>query len=205
VKTNPFLPTYFFDLSSVKARNIFKNITFVWQVLPLLEPFLKKKMIGRQLILGKGSEIEKSAAIKGKIMIGEDSYVGNACLLRGNVIIGNNCRIGHAVELKNCLILNNSNIAHLNYVGDSIIGSNVNISGGAILANFRLDKKRVFIKKANQKIPTGLKKFGSVIGDYSNVGVNAVLNPGTILGKETIIYPLSLVTGYHKSGEIIKR
>lgn len=199
-----FEPDVFFDLSDFAWKELFTDGSAVWDVLPHLTDFINKINHGRKVVLGEESTIEPTAKISGTVCIGKNSRIGHGALLRDNVVIGDHCTIGHAVELKNCIILNNTAIAHLNYIGDSIIGNFVNISGGAMLANLRFDKKPVTVAYDGKKIPTNLAKFGAVIGDYTQIGVNSVLNPGTVLGKNTIVYPLQMVSGYHGAGEVIK-
>ncbi|MBI2622689.1 MAG: hypothetical protein HYW64_01170, partial [Candidatus Levybacteria bacterium] len=163
-----------------------------------------KPNYGKNIFIGKDTLVEDYAVIKGPAIIGKNCFIGHASYLRGGCILGDNVHIGHGAEIKNSILLNNAIAAHLNYIGDSIIGSNVNISGGAMLANFRFDKKSVTIKTENKRIDTGLSKFGAILGDNSTIGVNAVLNPGTLLGKNTIVYPLTSVKGVHKDGEVIR-
>lgn len=112
--------------------------------------------------------------------------------------------IGHATEIKHSIVLSNTALAHLNYVGDSILGSGVNLSGGATLANWRFDKKDITVRGEGFEIPTGMEKLGSIIGDESFIGVNAVINPGTILSKKTLVFPLVSVKGVHLDRETIK-
>lgn len=204
MSTNHFQPDTYFDLSAFTWKELFVGVDMVWDVLPKLGEFMKKISGGKKVVVGDGSTIDASVEITGSIIVGRNTHIRHAVYIRGNVIIGDNCVIGHAVELKNCIILNNTHIAHLNYVGDSIIGSNCNISGGAKLANLRFDKQPVTVAFDGEKIPTNLAKFGAVIGDHAQIGVNSVLNPGTILGKNTIVYPLQLVSGYHRLGAVIK-
>ena len=181
MRKQDFKPEIYFDLSSFYWKDIFDGVEKVWEVIPKIKKYSKGK-----LLKGKNCKIEKSV------------------LIREGVILGDNVRLGHCVELKNCIVLNNSSIAHLNYIGDSVIGGNVNIGGGAILANFRFDEREVDIKHKQGRIQTNLEKFGAVIGDGTKVGVNAVLNPGTVLGKGCIVYPITSVIGYYKAGSIIK-
>jgi UDP-N-acetylglucosamine diphosphorylase / glucose-1-phosphate thymidylyltransferase / UDP-N-acetylgalactosamine diphosphorylase / glucosamine-1-phosphate N-acetyltransferase / galactosamine-1-phosphate N-acetyltransferase len=204
----------YFDLNGLSFSDIFKNITFPWEALSRISDYLELQINQKNtpanltkknnVLIGKGTIIDKGAVIKGRVIIGENCFVESASLIRGDCIIGDNVQIGHGVELKHSIVLNNSSIAHLNYVGDSIIGNNVNISGGAIVANFRLDKGEIAVNIEGQKINTELIKFGAIIGDGSVIGVNSVLNPGTILGKNCIVYPLTSVRGTHKSNEVIK-
>lgn len=204
----------FFDLSTFAYRDIFAEINYVWEVLPKIKGYiagqfknglLKANYKGKEdVYIGDGTIIQEGAVIEGPAIIGKYVLLGHSSFIRGNCLIGNNVQLGHAVEVKSSIFLNDAKAAHLNYIGDSIIGGKVNISGGAILANYRLDKKPIMVIDGENKIETGLEKFGSIIGDQSNIGVNSVLNPGTILGKNTIVYPLVSVKGVHKDNEIIK-
>ncbi len=209
-----FKPDKFFDLSSFQFKDVFENLDSVWDVLPKINEYLEalfKKKIAvanykdkKNVFIGKGSVVYDGVQILGPTVIGKNCVIGHSSLIRENCLFGDNVRIGHAVEVKNSIFLNKATSSHLNYIGDSIVGNNVNISGGAILANFRLDEKPVIVRSGARTIDTYLAKFGSIIGDNSKIGVNAVLNPGTILGKKSIIYPLVSVKGVHKDGEIIK-
>lgn len=204
----------FFDISSFPWKDIFVSVNYPWEVLPEIETYIenifKSGMIkgnyhGRSdVYIGEGTTVQPGVEIVGPAIIGKNCFLGHASLFRNGCIIGDNVTIGHAVEVKHSLFLNGSAAAHLNYVGDSIIGTNANISGGAMLANFRLDKKSVSVKIGTSHIDTGLTKFGAIVGDGSTIGVNAVLNPGTILGKNCIVYPLTSVKGvYEESSTII--
>ena len=212
MKKSNFPPNVFFNFSSFPFANIFEDVNDTWEVLLKIHEYIKwqseknkDKYSKEKIYIGKGTKITKGVLIKGPAIIGDNCFIEHGALIRENVILGNDVHIGHGAEIKNSIILNNTAIAHLNYVGDSIIGANVNISGGAIIANYRLDKHSVIVKSNNKKIDTKLNKFGAIVGDGSVVGVNSVLNPGTILGKNTIVYPLTSVTGVHKNEEIIKK
>lgn len=158
----------------------------------------------KNIYIGEGTKILESALILGPAIIGKNCIIGHASFIRENCLLGDDVTIGHATEIKNSIFLNKSVAAHLNYVGDSIIGNNVNIAGGVIIANYRLDKKTVRVNLGSENVDSELLKLGAIIGDNSNIGTNSVLNPGTILGKNTLVYPLSSVTGTHNEGEIIK-
>ncbi len=170
-------PKYFFDLSKFTFRDIFYQEKNVWETLPNIIPYLnslfEKGIIkanykdSKNISIGEGTVIHKGAEIIGPAIIGKKSIIESASLIRGGCMIGENSRIGHAVEVKHSIFLNDAIAAHLSYIGDSIVGNNVNISGGAIIANFRLDKKPVTIKYNNKKISSGLQKFGAIIGDGS--------------------------------------
>ena len=211
---NNFQKEKFFDLSTFEYKDIFNEINFVWEVLPKIKDYIEMQFKSGSLkpnykeandvYVGEGTVIGEGATIEGPAIIGKYTLIGHGSFVRSNCIIGKNVQLGHAVETKGSIFLNDSKAAHLNYVGDSIIGNKVNISGGTILANYRLDRKAVMVSDGENKIETGLEKFSSIIGDGSNIGVSVVLNPGTILGKNTIVYPLISVKGVHKDNEIIK-
>lgn len=214
MKSNLFHYSNFFDTSDFPYHTIFAETQNVWEVLSQISEFIKSLFASGKVMpnfqdksdvyVGEGTVIHEGAHIVGPVIIGRDCFIGHGSLLREYCLFGNNVRIGHAVEVKKSIFLNDATAAHLNYVGDSIIGNQVNISGGTILANYRLDKKSVVIRINDERVETGLEKFGSIIGDGSNIGVNSVLNPGTILGKNTIVHPLVSVIGFHKNNETVK-
>lgn len=200
---NTFAPSAFFDLSGFKYKEIFQ-VENVWEVLPKIAQFVLENTALKPVLIGEGTVIEEGAFIKGPAIIGDNCFIANGAYIRDGAIIGNRVRVGHSVEIKNSVILNNARIAHFNYVGDSIIGADVNFAGGAITANFRLDGAKIKIKHNGQELETGLAKFGAIVGDSSKIGVNAVLNPGTILSKNTKVFPLTSVFGIHLDEETIK-
>lgn len=200
-----FKPEYFFDLSDFYAADVFSGLDNAWDVLPKIEEYVSQKIGGKKYIIGNNTQIEDSVLIKGPALIGKNCRIGHAAFIRENVIIGDNCIIGHAVELKNCIILNNTNVAHLNYVGDSVVGSHVNVGGGATFANVRLDEKPVQVLIDGEKIHTRLAKFGAIVGDGTKIGAHSVLNPGALIGKNSLVYPLSLVKGFHSENSKITR
>ena len=194
---------------------LFNKYENAWEVLSDIPDFITKfrnkapelgfNEISTGVFIGENVDIDNSAKIEGSAIIGSNSKLGHSSYLRGPVLLGNNVKIGHACEVKNSIILENSAVAHLNYIGDSLLGSSVNISGGAILANMRLDKETVKIKDGSELILTNRHKMGSIVGDGCSVGVNSVLNPGTILGRSCIVFPLVTVVGIHPQGSVIKR
>ncbi len=214
MKKSNFPANDFFNLLLFPFSDIFENVNQTWEILPKISEYIKlqfknKKIKqnyykNKQIYIGKGTKIAKGVLIKGPAIIGDNCFIEQGSLIRENTILGNNVHIGHGVEIKNSVILNNTAISHLNYVGDSIVGNNVNISGGAIIANYRLDKHSVLVRLGDKKIDTKFEKFGAIVGDGSAIGVNSVLNPGTVLGKNTIVYPLVSVIGVHKNEDIIK-
>ena len=195
----------FFDITGFPFADLFEEGKPVWTVLSRIDEFIKNQATNTSgILIGEGSTVSKTAEIEKGVIIGKDCYVGPASFLRKGTILGDNVHIGHGVEVKNSIFLSGAVAAHLSYIGDSIIGKNVNIAGGAMLANFRFDKKPIRISFGEEKIETNLLKLGAIIGDDSQIGANAVLNPGTIFGKACVVYPLSLVKGVHENGEIVR-
>lgn len=199
---NTFDPSVFFDLSSFEHEELFE-VENAWEVISKISNFIKNNST-QGVTLGEGTIVEEGAFIKGPAIIGKNCFIAHGAYIRENVILGDNVHIGHSVELKNSIVFNDTHIAHFNYVGDSIIGTYVNFSAGAITANFRLDGANIKIKNEGEEIETGLAKFGAIIGDASRIGVNSVLNPGTILAKNSKVFPLTNVFGVHLNEEIIK-
>lgn len=202
-----FSASSFFDLTEFSHKSIFQDRDQVWNAIKKINDFIDSVLKVHdedKIFIDPSTTVQDTARIEGKAIIGKNCIIGHGVLLRDGVIIGDNVSIGHGGEIKHSIILNGASIGHLNYVGDSIIGNSVNISGGAILANLRLDKEMVKVKDEDELYETGLEKFGAVVGDGSTVGVNVVLNPGTILSKGCIVYPLTSVKGTHPENSIIK-
>lgn len=195
------------------AFKIFDN-QYPFQALDVVENYIKNfknsslfkdyKEIQENVFIGRDVRVEDSVLIKGGAIIGHNTKLSHACYLRGFSIIGENVNIGHAVEVKSSIVLNNSAIAHLTYIGDSIIGENVNIGGGTILANWRFDQKSVLVHFGEEKIDSGREKLGVILGDKCKVDANAVLNPGTVVGVNSYIYPLTNVRGYYPANSRIQ-
>jgi NDP-sugar pyrophosphorylase family protein len=208
-----FQNSNFFDLSSFPHPGLLEEL-LPWQSISSLTSYisdifsngaLKPNFKNKQKVfVGEGTIIHPSVEIEGPAIIGKGCIIKHAAYLREGCVIGDNVTIGHAVEIKHSIILNQAMISHLNYIGDSLVGRNVNISGGVIIANFRLDAKNIFIKLKEGQIDTKLGKFGAVIGDNSKIGVNSIINPGTVLGQNSLVYPLRSVSGVHPDNAIIK-
>jgi NDP-sugar pyrophosphorylase family protein len=160
---------------------------------------------GDCIFIGRGTTIAENAVIKGPAIIGPGCEIRPGAYLRENVILGNNCIIGNSTEIKNSVLFDNVQAPHFNYIGDSILGNYVHLGAGVILSNFRLDQQPVTVKDSKGgTVSTGRTKFGAIIGDNTEIGCNSVLNPGTILEKEVIVFPLSNVWGYHKGRTIVR-
>ncbi|MFH1826897.1 MAG: DapH/DapD/GlmU-related protein [bacterium] len=200
---NKFNPSNFFDLSKITFAEIFNSVENVWELVPKILPYVQLKSKEKPII-GKNTIIKENVVFEGLCIIGDNCTIGPNAYIRSGVIIGDSVKVGFSCEVKNSIILNNTLISHLNYVGNSIIGSNVNLAGGTICANFRFDGKVIEVKDGDKRYNTNLEKFGCVIGDNTKTGVNSILNPGTIIGKNSTIWPLIDVYGTHKNNEVIK-
>jgi NDP-sugar pyrophosphorylase family protein len=209
----------FFDIKDFSYKNLFENKKTILDSLIFLPKYLSsynfKKiqikippschLLNKEFIsIGKNTTIEDNVYIKGPCIIGDNCTIRYGAYIRGNVVIGSNSLIGHSTEIKNSIILNNINAAHFAYIGDSLIGNNVNLGAGVKCANFRLDKEKIFICIEDKKIPTNLKKFGAIISDNSQIGCNSILNPGTIIGKNVHCFGLLNLFGYIPKNSIVK-
>lgn len=197
-----FAPSDFLDLSQTEHRILFEDVEHVWQALPKiaaylqfrLKPAILGRLIGRPFIsnavyIGRGTVIEQGAMIKGPAWIGENCEIRSGCYIRENVILGDGVVAGNSCEFKNCLVFNEAQVPHYNYVGDSILGHKAHLGAGVILSNVRLDRAPVVIHTSDGAVSTGLRKFGAIVGDHAEVGCNAVLSPGSVIGRSCIVYP----------------
>ena len=211
-----------YNLNETIAKDIFDGCVYPWEVLIKIKNFIitlgesldenEYDKIDGNIWIAKSADIAKTAYIKGPCIIGKNAEVRHSAFIRGNAIIGENVVVGNSTELKNVILFNNVQVPHYNYVGDSILGYKSHMGAGSITSNVKSDKKLVIVKNGEEKIETGLKKFGAMIGDNVEVGCGSVLNPGTVIGKNTNIYPLSSVRGvikensiYKKQGEIVEK
>lgn len=210
-------PTDFFDLDHTEHRVIFDNVEYVWQALSKITPYLQfrlkpeilgktigKPFISSAVFIGAGTVIEQGAMIKGPAWIGENCEIRNGCYIRENVIIGNGVVAGNSSEFKNCLVFDGAQVPHYNYVGDSILGYKSHLGAGVILSNVKLDKSNVTVPGPEGLISTGLRKFGAIVGDHAEVGCNSVLSPGSLIGKNAILYPGSQWRGFLPANQIAK-
>lgn len=196
------------------ARDLFLDVTFPWEVLSLIKDFIPVLGAGLSLEeyehpeetvwIAKSASIAPTASISGPCIIGKHTEVRPGAFIRGSAIVGENCVVGNSTELKNVILFNNVQVPHYNYVGDSILGYKSHMGAGSITSNVKSDKTKVTIRYEGDVIATGLKKMGAVLGNYVEVGCNSVLNPGTVIGSNTNIYPLSSVRGFVPKGSIYK-
>ena len=197
------------------AKELFKDDCYPWEILPKIKDFIltlgptlpkdKFDEIEKNVWVAKSAVVAKTASITGPCIIDEDTEVRHCAFIRGNALVGKHCVVGNSTELKNVILFNNVQVPHYNYVGDSILGYKSHMGAGSITSNVKSDKTKVTIRYNDDVIATGLKKMGAILGNYVEVGCNSVLNPGTIIGSNTNVYPLSMVRGYIPKESIYKR
>ena len=203
-----------YNLDESIAKPLLEKYTYPWEVLPHIEEFILElgkslnkeeyEQIGENVWIHKTAKVYKSAYIGENCIICEGAEVRHCAFIRKNAIIGKDTVVGNSTELKNVILFNNVQVPHYNYVGDSILGFKSHMGAGSITSNIKSDKKPIIIKDGEQKIETGMKKIVAMVGDNVEVGCGSVLNPGTIIGKNTNIYPLSSVRGVVKPNSIYK-
>jgi UDP-N-acetylglucosamine diphosphorylase / glucose-1-phosphate thymidylyltransferase / UDP-N-acetylgalactosamine diphosphorylase / glucosamine-1-phosphate N-acetyltransferase / galactosamine-1-phosphate N-acetyltransferase len=197
-----FLPEDLFDLSQTEHAAVFDGCQYAWQALARLKDYLRAALrpalhnrcvgvayIGDQVSIGEGTVVEDGAMIKGPAIIGCHCEIRHNAYLRENVIIGDHCVVGNSSELKNALLFNRAQAPHFNYVGDSILGFHAHLGAGVKISNLKLVPGNISVEAGGQRIDTGLRKFGALLGDHTDIGCNAVLNPGSIIGRGSVVYP----------------
>lgn len=211
-----------YTLEETIAKDLFETVDYPWEVLPLIGKYIEKlgkelpeeeyEKAGENVWIAKSANVFPSAYIKGPAIIGKNAEVRHCAFIRGNVIVGENAVVGNSTELKNVILFNRVQVPHYNYVGDSILGFKAHMGAGSITSNVKSDKTLVVVKNGEEKIETGLKKFGSMVGDEVEVGCGSILNPGSVVGKASNIYPLSSVRGvvpkcsiYKNQNEIVEK
>jgi UDP-N-acetylglucosamine diphosphorylase / glucose-1-phosphate thymidylyltransferase / UDP-N-acetylgalactosamine diphosphorylase / glucosamine-1-phosphate N-acetyltransferase / galactosamine-1-phosphate N-acetyltransferase len=219
IKLKELQAEYFFDVSGFKHKDLFKEGAYVWEVLSAIKGYLAECSLGKiettipegvylenaELIsIGKGTVVEAGAYIKGPCVIGEHCQIRHGAYIRGNVIVGNGAVVGHCTEVKNSIFMDKAQAGHFAYIGDSILGNEVNLGAGTKCANLKLDHGNISISFKGQRIQTGRRKFGAIIGDKAQLGCNSVTNPGTLLGKKTLCLPCVNVNGFVASNNIYR-
>ena len=203
-----------YNLKETIAKTLLEKYEYPWEALPQISEFiieigktLDKNIYenrGENIWIAKTANIAPTAYIKGPTIIGENAEIRHCAFIRGNAIIGNNAVVGNSTELKNVILFNNVQVPHYNYIGDSILGYKSHMGASSLTSNVKSDKKLVVVKNGKEQIETGLKKFGAMIGDNVEVGCGSVINPGSVIGKNTNIYPLSSVRGVIPENSIYK-
>ena len=211
-----------YNLEETIAGKLFEDAEYPWEVLPKISAFIMElgntlnseeyEKRGENVWVAKSAKVAPTAYINGPAIIGKDAEVRHCAFIRGNAIVGEGAVVGNSTELKNVVLFNKVQVPHYNYVGDSILGYRAHMGAGSITSNVKSDKTLVVVKDVEEQIATGLKKFGAMLGDCVEVGCNSVLNPGTVVGRNSQIYPTSCVRGvihensiYKKQGEIVEK
>ena len=211
-----------YDLNETIAKDIFDDVTYPWEVLPKIGDFIVElgktlskeeyDQVEENVWIAKSANVFPSAYIHGPAIIGKDAEVRHCAFIRGNAIVGEGAVVGNSTELKNVILFNKVQVPHYNYVGDSVLGYKAHMGAGSITSNVKSDKKLVVVKSPEGQIETGIKKFGAMLGDEVEVGCGTVLNPGSVVGSHSNIYPLSSVRGfvpansiYKKQGEVVEK
>ena len=211
-----------YTLDETIAKDIFEGVTYPWEVLPKISRFIVElgntlseeeyEKQGENIWIAKTAKVAKSASITGPAIIGKEAEVRHCAFIRGNAIVGEGAVVGNSTELKNVILFNKVQVPHYNYVGDAVLGYKSHMGAGSICSNVKSDKKLVVVKSPEGQIETGIKKFGAMLGDEVEVGCGTVLNPGSVVGSHSNIYPLSSVRGfvpansiYKKQGEVVEK
>ena len=211
-----------FDLEQTIAADLFRQYEYPWEVLPHIKDFIvtlgsqlpldEYDLVGENVWIAKSATVAPTAFINGPAIIGKNAEIRHCAFIRGNAIVGEGSVVGNSTELKNVVLFNSVQVPHYNYVGDSILGYKSHMGAGSITSNVKSDKTLICIHTGEESIETGMKKIGAILGDYVEVGCNSVLNPGTIIGRNSNVYPLSSVRGcvnansiYKKQGEVCEK
>ena len=202
-----------YDLSHSAAGDYLKGFTYPWEALSGIKQLILSlgqhlgddyEQVKPQVWVHKTATVAPTAFLGAPCIIGAGTEVRHCAFVRGSALVGENCVVGNSVELKNVILFDNVQVPHYNYVGDSILGYKSHMGAGSLTSNVKSDKTLVVVKSGSEEMPTGLKKFGAMLGDHVEVGCNSVLNPGTVIGPNTIIYPTSCVRGVVPPGSIWK-
>jgi NDP-sugar pyrophosphorylase family protein len=213
-----FSPDAFFDLTGFGHRAIFGDCLEIWEVLHKIGAYvmqnLRPDILGRvekggfvapDVYIGPGTVVEPFACVRGPAIIGANCQIRSGAYIRGDVLVGDNCVIGNSTELKNAILMNGAAAPHYNYVGDSVLGNQVNLGAGTKLSNFKIaEDKTIRLQVEDKVVDTGLTKFGAILGDGAATGCNSVLNPGTVLGRNVMVYACAAVRGYVPHDTIVK-
>jgi len=212
-----FKPADLFDLSQTAHATVFDGCQYAWEALKKIQSYLQTHLrpalhnhcegvayIGEKVFIGEGTLVEDGAMIKGPAIIGRNCQIRHNAYVRENVIVGDDCIVGNSCEIKNSLLFNHAVAPHFNYVGDSILGYRAHLGAGVKISNFKLTPGNIFVEMHGKGFDTGLRKFGALLGDNADIGCNAVLNPGSIIGRGSIIYPNTNWRGVLAANRIVK-
>src|ERR1051325_539158 len=207
----------FFELGHTAHSKLFEKDKYVWEALKQIPSYLQfrlkpgvlgelvgKPFISESVFIGRGTIVEQGATLKGPAWIGENCHVRSGCYVRENVIVGNGVVMGNSCEFKNCILFDEAQVPHFSYVGDSILGYRAHLGAGVILSNVKLDRGEITVFTTGSHVPTGLRKFGAIVGDRAAIGCNSVLNPAAIIGRSSIVYPGTVWRGIAPADSVIK-
>ncbi len=211
-----------YTLDETIAAELFEGAVYPWELLSKISSFIVElgKKLPKEIFtqekenvwIARSAKVAPTASINGPAIIDEEAEIRHCAFIRGNAIVGKGAVVGNSTELKNVILFNKVQVPHYNYVGDSILGFKAHMGAGSITSNVKSDKTLVVVKNKEEQIETGLKKFGAMLGDHVEVGCNSVLNPGTVIGRNSNVYPTSMVRGcipagsiYKKQGEIVEK
>jgi NDP-sugar pyrophosphorylase family protein len=213
-----FAPEEFFDLAGFHHREIFRDCDEVWEALRKIAGYVRQHLrpeilgqvekgafVGPDVFIGPGTVVEPFACVRGPAIIGENCQIRSGAYIRGDVLVGNRCVVGNSTELKNTLMLDGAAAPHYNYCGDSILGNKTNLGAGTKLSNFKIAAdKTIRLRVGDEIVDTGLEKFGAILGDGALTGCNSVLNPGTVLGRNVMVYACAAVRGFVPHNTVVK-
>jgi len=212
-----FKPADLFDLSETEHAAVFDGCEYAWEALKKIERYLQTHLrpglhnrcdgvafIGERVFIGEGTLVEDGAMIKGPAIIGRNCQIRHNAYVRENVILGDECVIGNSSEIKNAILFNQAGAPHFNYIGDSILGHKAHLGAGVKISNYKLVPGNILVEVDGKRFDTGLRKFGALLGDYTDIGCNAVLNPGSVVGRGSVIYPNINWRGVLPSNRIVK-
>src|SRR6266853_438898 len=210
-------PADLFDLTQTEHAAVFAGCEYPWEALRQLAAYLAANLrpalhnrcegvayVGERVSIGEGTVVEDGAMIKGPAIIGRNCQIRHNAYVREHVLIGDNCVVGNACEIKNSLLFNHANVPHFNYVGDSIIGYKAHLGAGVKVSNVKLVPGNILVEVRGKPFDTGLRKFGALLGDQADIGCNAVLNPGSIIGRGSVVYPNTNWRGVLPPNSIVK-
>jgi NDP-sugar pyrophosphorylase family protein len=212
-----FKPADLFDLTQTEHAAIFEGCEYAWEALRKIESYLRLRLrpalhnhcdgvayIGEQVFIGEGTVVEDGVMIKGPAIIGRNCQIRHNAYIREHVIVGDDCLVGNSCELKNALLLNEADVPHFNYVGDSILGHKAHLGAGVKISNAKLVSGNILVEAEGKRLDTGLRKFGALLGDHAEIGCNAVLNPGSIIGRCSVVYPNTNWRGVLPANRVVK-
>ena len=212
-----FAPADFLNLEHTAHPKLFESQNYVWDALKQIASYLQfrlkpgvlgeligKPFISGHVFIGRGTVVEQGAVLRGPAWIGDNCQIRSGCYVRENVVVGNNVVMGNSCEFKNCILFDEAQVPHFNYVGDSILGYHAHLGAGVILSNVKLDHGEITVMASEGSVPTGLTKFGAIVGDRTEIGCNAVINPGSVLGRNCLVYPSVNFRGVLPHDSVVK-